>query len=616
MTPIKADKDFEGLLAYLNQSRGFDFAGYKRPILLRRFKNRMQRLHIKTFDEYKDQLEVHPEEFGRLFNSILINVTSFFRDPPAWAYLSERIIPRIVESKKPRDSIRIWDAGCATGEETYSLAMVFAEVLGEKGFMERVKIYASDLDNEAVAAARKGSYSDKVLEPLSKQRKERFFEEKNHRLVFRYDLRRSVIFGNLDLVNDAPIPTVDLLVCRNTLMFLNAETQDRIVAKFRFALNPHGFLFLGKAELLLAHADLFSPVDLKFHIFEKASPSDQRGYLTFTTNRNSATTAGPQDRETRLRDVAFEAADEARCVVDAEGRLIIVTQRAQKLFGLAPQDKGRLFQDLGISYRPIDLRSLIDQAYDEHRRISVSNVEHRVSADAVELFDVSVTPLYDSTGSALGTSISFSDVTQYRRLQEEVEESRRKLEAAYEELQSTNEELETTNEELQSTNEELETTNEELQSTNEELETLNEEIRATNGELQGMNVELQQHAVEMETTNVFLRSILSSARDGIVVLDRDFKINLWNRKADQICGARFKDLKNKSFFDLDIGVPTEKFKALIRASMSKRFKTQKVTLRSTNRRGKVFSGRVVLHRCGGADDKIKGVVLRFEESRE
>src|SRR5207249_832402 len=225
MSPPKEDAKFEHLLEYLRQSRGFDFTGYKRPSLMRRMSKRMQTVHVDRFTDYVDYLEVHPEEFAHLFNTILINVTSFFRDEPAWDYLRKEIVPRLLATKRGHDSVRVWSAGCASGQEAYSLAIVLAEAVGMEAFRERVKIYATDVDEEALGQARLASYTPKEMEGMDGALRDRYFEAGSGRYVFRTDLRRSVIFGRHDLVQDAPISRLDLLVCRNTLMYFNAETQ-------------------------------------------------------------------------------------------------------------------------------------------------------------------------------------------------------------------------------------------------------------------------------------------------------------------------------------------------------------------------------------------------------
>ncbi len=269
--PAEKNAQFEALLDYLKRSRGFDFIGYKRSSLMRRVLKRMQMVGIEDYGDYHDHLKVHPEEFAHLFNTILINVTAFFRDDAAWEYLAQNIVPKILAEKKAGDPVRVWSAGCASGEEAYTVAMLLAEAMGAEAFHQRVKIYATDVDEEALTQARQAGYTDENLQPVPAELRDKYFELSGDRYVFHTDLRRSIIFGRHDLVQDAPISRLDLLVCRNVLMYFNAETQARILARLHFALNDVGFLFLGKAEMLLTHANLFNPTDLKHRIFTKAS---------------------------------------------------------------------------------------------------------------------------------------------------------------------------------------------------------------------------------------------------------------------------------------------------------------------------------------------------------
>ena len=234
---------------------------------MRRIAKRMQLVSVANFSEYVDYLEVHPEEFSLLFNTILINVTSFFRDEAAWQCFGETVLPRITAARSPDQTIRIWSAGCASGEEAYTIAMLIAETLGKSEFRHRVKVYATDVDEAALTTARQGIYSTKELQAVPPPLREKYFDSVGERYVFSAELRRSVIFGRHDLVQDAPMSRLDLLICRNTLMYFNAETQSRILNRFSYALNPNGFLFLGKAEMLLIHSSLFSPVELKYRIF-------------------------------------------------------------------------------------------------------------------------------------------------------------------------------------------------------------------------------------------------------------------------------------------------------------------------------------------------------------
>ncbi|MGV0107625.1 CheR family methyltransferase [Nostoc sp. DSM 114160] len=586
MTSAEKDPKFENLLVYLRQSRGFDFTGYKRSTLIRRVLKRMQSLAIESFEEYQDYLEVYPEEFNHLFNTILINVTAFFRDSSAWEEIAEQILPNLINNKQAADQIRIWSAGCASGEEAYTLAMLMAQILGAEEFRQRVKIYATDVDEDALNQARQAVYSVKDVQSIPDELRQKYFELVGNRYVFRQDLRRSVIFGRHDLLQDAPISRLDLLVSRNTLMYFNSETQGRILARFHFALNDNGYLFLGKAEMLLMHSNLFMPLDLKNRIFTKVSTVNLRDRLLVMANPADDESSNRLARNLRLREMGFDTTPIAQIVIDTNGTLVMMNEQARILFGLFPKDLTRPFQDLELSYRPVELRSLIERAYTERRPVSITNVERYVSNTEIQYLDVQITPLQDTDGSFLGVSISFHDVTRYIKLQDALKRSQQELETTNEELQSTNEELETTNEELQSTNEELETTNEELQSTNEELETMNEELQSTNEELQTINSELSQRTTELNHTNISLISILRSLQTGVVVIDGSFNISIWNYMVEDLWGLRTDEVIGKSIFSLDIGLPVEQLRSPIRESLSGKKQFQEMILNATNRRGR------------------------------
>ncbi|MBH8574035.1 PAS domain S-box protein [Nostocaceae cyanobacterium CENA369] len=612
MTSTDKDPDFENLLIYLRQSRGFDFTGYKRSTLMRRVRKRMQSLNLENFGNYLDYLEVYPEEFYFLFNTILINVTAFLRDAFAWEYLAEQVLPNIIRRKNSSDQIRIWSAGCASGEEAYTLAMLMTELLGAEEFRQRVKIYATDVDEEALNQARQATYSAKDIQAIPAELQEKYFKLTGKNYTFRQDLRRSVIFGRHDLLQDAPISRLDLLVCRNTLMYFNSETQGRILARFHFALNDTGYLFLGKAEMLLMHTNLFTPIDLKNRIFTKVSTTNLRDRLLVMAHTGDDESSSRLSRHIRLRDSAFDTAAIAQVVIDASGTLVLVNEQARTLFALSPRDIGRPFHDLELSYRPIELRSLIERAYAERRSLNLTNVERYLSNGELQYLDVRITPLQDTDSSILGVSIAFHDVTRYIQLQEALQRSRQDLETTNEELQSTNEELETTNEELQSTNEELETTNEELQSTNEELETMNEELQSTNEELQTINNELNQRTTELNRTNVFLISILRSLQTGIVVLDNDFNILIWNYMVEDLWGLRKDEVQGKSLFSLDIGLSVEQLRSPIRDALSGKSQFQETILDARNRRGRQIKCYIAITPL--ISTEVEGVILMMVDT--
>ncbi len=580
--------DFVKLLEYLKGTRGFDFSGYKLSSLIRRVQKRMQQVSVASYSDYIDFLEVHQDELTPLFNTVLINVTAFFRDPQAWEALKERIVPRILEEKGEDLPVRCWSAGCASGEEAYTLAILLAETLGDHEFRRRVKIYATDVDDEALAQARQGSYPAAQLAEMPEELAERYFEKAGDRRVFRTDLRRSLIFGRHDLVQDAAISRLDLLVCRNTLMYFNSETQAKILARFHFALNRTGFLFLGKAETLLSHSTSFRPEDLKSRIFQRTPISNLRDRMLALTPASTPGEghAAALGRPVRVREAAFEAGPVAQIAVDRKGHLALANEKARRMFNLAPTDLGRMLQDLEISYRPVELRSHIDATCAARAGTTLRGVEWRPAGGEPRSLEIQVLPLLDG-GALLGASVAFQDQTVQNQLRGELERANQELETAYEELQSANEELETTNEELQSTIEELETTNEELQSANEELETMNEELQSTNEELRSMNDQIQVRSEELRRVNAHLHSILGSLRAAVVVLNAELEVEVWSEKAQELWGLRGGEVQGQPFLELDIGLPVESLRAPIRDTLvNGRPHGVQVTLDGVNRRGR------------------------------
>lgn len=605
------DSDFEEVLVYLKESRGFDFTGYKRTSLMRRVAHRMNQVSINDHADYIDYLQMNPDEFNALFNTILINVTGFFRDPEAWDYLRDEVIPSMLAERAPEDPIRVWSAGCASGEEAYSIAIVLAEALGPDQFRQRVKIYATDVDDEALGQARQATYSARELEGLAPGLLEMYFEPHEGRFSFRKDLRRTVIFGRNDLVQDAPISRIDLLICRNTLMYFTQETQAKILGRFHFALVPRGVLFLGKAEMLLSHTRIFDSVDLKRRIFRRAS--NGTGASHFVTH------AFVQDRRIdiggldQLRELGFSASPVAQVVVTSDDVVALVNHQAEATFGLSGKDVGRPLRDLDLSYRPVELRGYVDQARLERRALRVKDVEWARSPGETMWFEVHVNPLVDSGNGILGVSIVFHDVSAARRLLEELEQANHQLEAAYEELQSTNEELETTNEELQSTVEELETTNEELQSTNEELETMNEELQSTNDELQTMNDTLRDRSGELDQVNGFLESILTSLRAGVIVLDLEMRVLAWNRGAEELWGVRRDEAEGMHLLNLDIGLPLPELRPVVRQALADGSFTTQVKVDAVNRRGRDVHVRIVCSSLRSRAGEPNGAILVMEQ---
>jgi two-component system, chemotaxis family, CheB/CheR fusion protein len=601
---VEADPAFEELLEFLRETRGFDYTEYKRPSLIRRFRKRMDAVGVAEFSDYRSYLEAEPAEVAELFDAILINVTGFFRDADTWQFVASDVIPKILEHAGADREIRVWSAGCATGEEAFTAAMLFAEALGQDEFRQRVKIYATDVDEDALAQARHAAYPESKLDGVPEELRERYFQPQNNRLVVRSAIRRGVIFGRNDLLQDPPISRVDLVVSRNTLMYFGRTAQRRILANFHFALNHQGFLLLGTAEALTGHADLFVPHELKRRVFV---PAAGEGGERLRAGPRFVVTP-PDLTDQPLQDAAFQQAPMAEIVVDGAGNVAIINQPARSLFGLRTTDIGRPLQDLEVSYRPLELRSLIDQAYGEGHTVSQKEVEWEYEAGKTRFLDVQLTPLLSIGGRVLGISASFIDVTRYRSLQDQLVRAGQSLETAYEELQSTVEELETTNEQLQAANEELETTNEELQSTNEELETMNEELQSTNEELETMNDELRERTDEALRSSTYLGAVLSSIPQTVIVVDRKLVVTAWSANATELWGLREDEVRGEHVLDLDLGVEFHSLREPIRRALDGE-DAEPVGLIGHDRRGKPVECTVSFSPLAGYDGEIDGVVL-------
>jgi two-component system, chemotaxis family, CheB/CheR fusion protein len=613
------DASLDALLEFLRRMRGLDFSGYKRTSLERRLRRRMEAVECPSFSAYLDYLEVHPDEYEQLFDSLLINVTDFFRDPPAWTHLQESVLPALLQQKREDEPIRVWCAGCASGQEAYTAAIVLAELLGLDAYRERVKIYATDIDEDALAQARLAVYSAKEVEAVPAELRERYFERADQRSAFRKDLRRTVIFGRNNLIQDAPISRLDLLICRNTLMYFNAETQARILRHFHFALREVGVLMLGKSEMMISHRDLFAAVDLKQRIFRRQPRDTPQARPGAFVNGDPGELPTLEDARAS-RDAALELGPHAVVIVSRTGRLTFANLPARALFQLAADDLGRAFAELPLSHRPVELAGPLEQALRERRRVAVGETPYLPEHGDPRRLEVNVSPLLSTANAVLGASVTFEDVTRYFALQGELEGHRRDLELAYEELQSTIDELETTNEELQSANEELQTTNEELQSTNEELETMNEELHSTNEELETINDELRDRTGDLNQVNDFLEAILTSLGLGVAVLDPQQRVQVWNHRAEDLWGLRRDEAVDHHFLSLDIGLPAEELAPPLRSVLAGASPRETRDLTAINRRGRTILCTATLLPLGGpasGDDRpIRGVIVLMEDGSE
>ncbi|HKW10496.1 MAG TPA: CheR family methyltransferase [Gemmatimonadaceae bacterium] len=472
--PSRTPVGLAAIVEYLKRKRGFDFTAYRPASIERRVRTRMAAVGVRRYPDYVDYLEVYPEEFEVLFNTILSKRTAFFRDAAAWDFLARCVIPQMLASKPKSVPVRVWSAGCATGEEAYSLAMLFAEAMGAKGYRERVRVYATDIDVAALAMARRAAYDEREIAGVPEQLLAKYFELADGHRAVRKELRRNVIFARHDFIQEAPISRLDLLACRNALMYFNAETQSRMLRRFHFALQDGGDLFVGRAESPRTGANRFAPIDCGSRIAVKVAHVKEQRAGASNERR------GTVDRNARVRESALETVPMALLVVDSSGSLVVSNGRARLLFALSPADLGRPIHELDLGPRSAEIRSRIQQAFAGGPADPLRDMESHTAGVETKWLDVLVTPLSDNEKAISGVAIAAADVTVAKRLRRALLSSNQELEAAYDELKSTHEQQETASEELRSMIEELETTNEVLWFANQKLESINEDLRSGN----------------------------------------------------------------------------------------------------------------------------------------
>jgi two-component system CheB/CheR fusion protein len=599
------------LLEELAEQRSFDFRGYKKNTLERRFRRRMFQLNLGSYGEYGEYIRQHPDEINELLNTILINVTEFFRDPPAWEILRHEILPPRLKRIKSGHSFRAWSAGCASGQEAYSIAILLAEYFGSSIQDYDIKIYATDIDEEALSAARRGEYSPDAMKRVRPEWREKYFRGKNS-LRVNSEIRRLVIFGRSNLAQDAPISHVDLLVCRNVLIYFDSDLQKQILARLHYALEPDGILFLGKSESQLANSQQFRRVNSRWRIFQRVSSSaalDERLEPQVETIEPIAKHSGREEPGLELlRQQQRQLVETLRVGVVALGTDDIITQHnnsALTICGLPPANLvGSKLEETELFIRIPEFRKQFSAtgANNEPSRF----VTHLKAGPDEKLIEITIRPVIGEKRQRCGTLIYIDDQTLNEKLQMTVEE----LESTSEELQSANEELETTNEELQSTNEELETTNEELQSTNEELETTNEELQSLNEELETTNQELEERTKEIDQVNNVYSRTLERIRVPVMLVNQELQIEFWNTTALRLFGFKSKPPMDITIDQLPLS--RELKSLLIRRHRTVLEKEQPIVARAQSLGDRLNSISDIYFSVIPKEDRSRNVLIMFE----
>lgn len=598
------------LLQELAEQRNFDFRGYKKTTLERRFRRRMFQLNLGSYAEYGDYIRKHADEANELLNTILINVTEFFRDPPAWEILRHEILPPLLKRIKPGHSFRAWSAGCASGEEPYSVAILLAEYFGARIQDYDIKIYATDIDEDALNTARRGEYAGDALRKIRSEWREKYFHGKGLLRVNR-EIRRLVIFGRSNLVQDAPISHVNLLVCRNLLIYFDSDLQKQILSRLHYALDPGGVLFLGKSESQLTNSQQFQRMNARWRIFQRITSSpvaEDRDARPDTQDQQAANGGRASQELDGLRQQQRYLLETLRIGVFALAADDTIAQHntpALTLCGLPPASMtGRRITDTDIFIRIPELGAHL-QATRINNESARFSARIKVGPDE-RLIEVTIRPLLDERGLRSGTLIYIEDQSVQEKLQTTVEE----LESTSEELQSANEELETTNEELQSTNEELETTNEELQSTNEELETTNEELQSLNEELETTNQELEERTKELDQVNSVYAQTLEKIRLPVLLVNNERHIEFWNSMALRLFGFKSKPPVNLTIDQLPL--PSNLKNLLIRRHRAVLVKEQPFVTRGQDL-GSHFGSTADIHfSVIPREDRTNNVLIMFE----
>jgi len=608
---MSRDFSLKDLLQELAEQRGFDFRGYKKSTIERRFRRRMFQLGIGSYAGYGEYIREHGEETNELLNTILINVTEFFRDPPAWELLRHEILPPLLKSLRPGHSFRVWSAGCASGEEAYSTAILLAEHFGNRISEYDIKIYATDIDDEALGTARRGEYPAEALKRVRTEWRQKYFQGKQFLRVNR-EIRRLVIFGRSNLAQDAPISHVNLLICRNVLIYFDPDSQKHILNRLHYGLEPGGVLFLGKSESQLSNSAQFRRLNARWRIFQRVSVISTLEERPEPLQFSGAPEPGPPSKEREELDWMRQ---QQRFLLDTLGvgifllgpdDVIVRNNNASlALLGLPPASlAGQRLQDTDLSQAIPDLASKLrtSRLSNEATRFTT-----RIKAGPEErLLEVTIRPVINERGDRSGTFVFVEDQSVREKLQTTVEE----LESTSEELQSANEELETTNEELQSTNEELETTNEELQSTNEELETTNEELQSLNEELETTNQELEERTKELDQVNNVYAQTLEKIRLPVVLVNQDRRIEFWNSMALRMFG-----FKNKPPMELTVDqLPLSESlrNTLVRRHRATLLKGEPVITRNQFLGGKLNQTADIHFSVIPREDRTKNVLIMFE----
>ncbi|WP_292471624.1 CheR family methyltransferase [Methanolobus sp.] len=578
-SPDDTEEAMKNIFSTLLNQTGHDFSRYKPQTLNRRIMRRMIVNNIKHIDTYANYLQQKPEEVGALFRDLLISVTNFFRNSKVFDTLQEKVLPHLFDGRVPKAPVRVWVAGCSTGEEAYSIAILLQEHMEKLEQNFKIQIFATDIDSRNIKKARKGVYPASISKDVSPERLKHFFiydsEEKAY--AIRKDIRSMVIFSEHDVIRDPPFSKIDLISCRNLLIYMNKELQDDLIPKLHYALNPGRFLLLGTSESIRDFSDFFNTLDSQSKIYETKIVSSEYLPVTGTSFPSSSMTAvyrhpakkAPVKNRVQMREVTerklLQRYAPASALVDEHGEILYLHGRTGPYLEMSPGEPQ-------LNILKMSREGLHQQLTRAFRKAVIGKIQQVASGLRVKTngdfttVNLTVEPVEEITDRKLFL-ITFDVPPEPNDEQEEHSESSRcvatdinedaetvlalkeELQTTEEYLKASNEDLEISNEGLKASNEELQSLNEEFQSTNEELETSREELESLNEELSTVNVELQNKVEKLSNFNDEMNDLLASTEIGLIFVDNDLLIQRFTPAATKMI----------NLFPTDVGRPIGHF---------------------------------------------------------
>jgi two-component system CheB/CheR fusion protein len=621
--------DLRRVVSRLRAVTGHDFSGYKSNTLFRRIERRVTALRLDSIAHYLALLHEKPAEVERLFQEILIGVTSFFRDPESFNLIKEQIFPELFKGKSDGYQARLWVAGCSTGEEAYSLAIIMREYMDLVKKEFSVRIFATDIDAGAVESARAGIYPLSVADDIGEERLKKFFILENNAYRVRRDLREMVIFAVQDVIKDPPFTRLDLVSCRNLLIYLDADLQKKLLPLFHYSLRPGGVLTLGSSETIGSMGYLFSPLDKKWKVFVRRE-SVAASPVEFPLTRINPLDERPEPK--RLTAPAIQEVIEKKLLADFAPPCVVVNEKGSIFFihgrtgNFLEPSPGRANLNIIEMAREglrLQLPAALRKAAAGKLEVISRNLRVKTNGDDA-IIDLIVKPMHTPESMESLLMVIFETARRAVPLHEEkakpgrkatsiddrVADLEKELGQTRENLQSTIEELESANEELKSSNEEYQSTNEELQSANEELETSKEELQSLNEELVTVNAELQSKFEELSHAHTDMKNFLDGIDVPTIFLDRELRVLRFTSQTPRLV----------NLIDTDLGRPIShivtnlKYDDLVNDAV-RVLKTARFIERELETRdGHWYLARILPYRA--ADGVIDGVVITFIDIHE